>query len=60
MGGLKATLGITPCPDCSGMLYYHGMKDIEIYDAECMSCQKNWQVVKYPDGKTEVRPKTIN
>jgi hypothetical protein len=57
--GLKACSGIAVCPACSEMLYYSGMTDIEIYDAECMSCHKKWQVVKYPDGRKEIREKII-
>jgi hypothetical protein len=58
--GLKACIGIVVCPPCSGMFYYSGIENIEIYDVECMSCSKKWQVVKYPDGRKEVREKIIN
>jgi hypothetical protein len=58
--GIKATLGIIACPKCGGMLYYSGIADIEIYDAECLSCHKKWRVVKYPDGRREVREKMTN
>jgi len=58
MTALTATLGLTACPSCGGLLQYAGMGDIEIYDAECHGCHRQWRVVKYPDGRTEVREKT--
>jgi len=59
--GIKATLGIMRCPDCGGMLYFAGVADgVDIYNAECMSCHKKWHVVKYPDGRTEIREKKEN
>jgi hypothetical protein len=57
---LKVSLGVISCPDCGGMLHYSGIEEIEIYDAECLSCRKKWRVVKYPDGRKEVREKTIS
>jgi hypothetical protein len=56
----KVSLGIVSCPDCGGMLYYSGIEEIEIFDAECMECHKKWPVVKYPDGKKEIREKTTS
>jgi uncharacterized protein YbaR (Trm112 family) len=58
--GLKVSLGILVCPECGGTLAYSGIEEIEIYDAQCVSCRKKWQVVKYPDGRREVREKTIS
>jgi len=55
--GFKVSLGMLACPDCGGMLYYSGMEEIEIYDAECLTCHKKWRVVKYPDSRREVREK---
>lgn len=58
--GFKVSLGIISCPDCGGMLHYSGIEEIEIYDAQCLHCRKKWQVVKYPNGRREVREKTTS
>lgn len=57
--GLTATLGLMRCPECRGLLFYRGMDDIKIYDAECMECHRVWHVVRYDDGRTEIRAKEI-
>lgn len=53
--GLKAVIGVLSCPDCGGHLLYSGVEQIEIYDAQCLNCQKLWRVVRHPGGRTEVR-----
>jgi len=58
--GLKVSFGILSCPDCGGELLYSGIEQIEIYDAECLGCGKKWRVVKYPDGRREVRERIEN
>jgi len=57
---LKVSIGVLSCPDCGGELLYSGVGLIEIYDAECLICHKKWRVVKYPDGRREVREKAEN
>jgi len=58
--GFKVSLGVLSCPDCGGVLYYSGVKQIEIFDARCLSCGKEWWAVKYPDGRREIREKITN
>lgn len=52
---LKVSLGVLTCPDCGEILHYAGIDEIEIFDAICLGCSKKWRVVKYSDGRTEVR-----
>ena len=56
---LKISLGIVSCPDCGGTLHYSGVgRGVDLFDARCLGCGKEWRVVKYPDGRREVREKT--
>jgi hypothetical protein len=56
----KVSLGVLSCPDCGGALHYSGIEEIEIFDACCLNCRKDWRVVKYPDGRREIRKKIAN
>lgn len=58
--GLSASFGLMRCPECRGLLFYQGMDDIKIYDAECTECHRVWHVVKHQDGRTEIKPKTFS
>ncbi|MGB7296558.1 MAG: hypothetical protein WBC70_13305 [Candidatus Aminicenantales bacterium] len=59
--GLKVSFGVLSCPDCGGALHYSSVSQgVDIFDARCLSCGKEWLVAKFPDGREEIREKTVS
>jgi hypothetical protein len=57
--GLTATFGGLRCPACGEMLPYGMMSTMPITEVKCGNCLKEWQIVNHDDGRTEVKPKTV-
>jgi uncharacterized Zn finger protein (UPF0148 family) len=58
---MKLSIAIVPCPRCGTPLVHKDMSDIDLAEARCEICRREYEVRMDPEtGETEIKEKRTN